>query len=567
MLFLKKKTDLILLHAPSIYDFRKMPHLLGPVSDVVPSTPIFEMYPVGFSTLAEFLMSQGFRVRIINLAFRMLKSRRFQPENFLRRLKPAVFGIDLHWLPHAHGSIEIAKICKKLHPKIPVLMGGFSASYFHEELIRYPAVDIVIRGDSTEEITAAVVEKIRSGNFDLSGIPNVTWKKNDGTVIINETVTVEPNLNLYSNNYRNLFKMSVRNSDVWNMTAIRDWWQYPIAAIMTCRGCTQDCVICGGSRTALKQISGRKKPSYREPEKVAGDVHEMTRYTRAPIFVIGDLNQFGRSYADRFFETLLQQSFSNELIIELFNPGKSDFFDHFKKAKINFNVEMSPESHDTRIRQAAGKSFSNEQLETSIQAALAAGCGKFDVFFMIGLPQQTTESVMETVDYCEKLLQQFGKKVTPFISPLAPFLDPGSRAYENPEEHGYRVFFRTLEQHRQALLQPSWKYMLNYETQWMDREALVQATYEAGRRLTEIKARFGVISDAEKKHTLGNLSRAIERNQKIDDFYRNKNAGEPVLTNMEQDSISTICHKRELRWPNPSWSFRIWNIIKAIILE
>ncbi|MCK5737872.1 TIGR04190 family B12-binding domain/radical SAM domain protein, partial [bacterium] len=205
--------------------------------------------------------------------------------------------------------------------------------------------------------------------------------------------------------------------------------------------------------------------------------------------------------------------------------------------------------------------------ETSIQAALAAGCGKFDVFFMIGLPQQTTESVMETVDYCEKLLQQFGKKVTPFISPLAPFLDPGSRAYENPEEHGYRVFFRTLEQHRQALLQPSWKYMLNYETQWMDREALVQATYEAGRRLTEIKARFGVISDAEKKHTLGNLSRAIERNQKIDDFYRNKNAGEPVLTNMEQDSISTICHKRELRWPNPSWSFRIWNIIKAIILE
>ena len=36
--------DLILLHAPSIYDFRKKEYNGGPISDVVPSTPIFEMY-------------------------------------------------------------------------------------------------------------------------------------------------------------------------------------------------------------------------------------------------------------------------------------------------------------------------------------------------------------------------------------------------------------------------------------------------------------------------------------------------------------------------------------------
>ena len=27
----------------------------------------------------------------------------------------------------------------------------------------------------------------------------------------------------------------------------------------------------------------------------------------------------------------------------------------------------------------------------------------------------------------------------PFISPLAPFLDPGSRAFEEPERYGYRL--------------------------------------------------------------------------------------------------------------------------------
>ncbi len=44
--------DLILVHTPSVYDFRKQQLLYGPVSDVVPSTPVFEMYPIGFTSIA-----------------------------------------------------------------------------------------------------------------------------------------------------------------------------------------------------------------------------------------------------------------------------------------------------------------------------------------------------------------------------------------------------------------------------------------------------------------------------------------------------------------------------------
>jgi hypothetical protein len=39
------RRDLILLHAPALYDFRLHPTFLGPVADAVPSTTIFEMYP------------------------------------------------------------------------------------------------------------------------------------------------------------------------------------------------------------------------------------------------------------------------------------------------------------------------------------------------------------------------------------------------------------------------------------------------------------------------------------------------------------------------------------------
>src|SRR5512136_1892435 len=132
------QADLVLLHAPSVYDFRKESILYGPVSDLVPSTPVFEMYPIGLTTIAEYLERHGLQVRIVNLAVRMLGSERFDPERLLRGLRPAAFGIDLHWLPHAHGAIEVARLCKRLHPDRPVIFGGFSSTYYHEELIRRP---------------------------------------------------------------------------------------------------------------------------------------------------------------------------------------------------------------------------------------------------------------------------------------------------------------------------------------------------------------------------------------------------------------------------------------------
>ena len=61
-------TDIVFIHAPTVYDFRKKPIFYGPVSDVVPSSPVFEMYPIGFMTMSSHLEAAGFKTRIINLA-------------------------------------------------------------------------------------------------------------------------------------------------------------------------------------------------------------------------------------------------------------------------------------------------------------------------------------------------------------------------------------------------------------------------------------------------------------------------------------------------------------------
>ena len=56
--------DLILLHAPSVYDFRERPAMYGPISDVIPSTPVFEMYPLGFVSMVGYLEQHGYHASI-----------------------------------------------------------------------------------------------------------------------------------------------------------------------------------------------------------------------------------------------------------------------------------------------------------------------------------------------------------------------------------------------------------------------------------------------------------------------------------------------------------------------
>ena len=246
-------SDLILLHAPSVFDFRGKSILYGPVSDLVPSTPVFEMYPIGFTTIAEYLERHGFDTRIVNLASRMLEDPDFDVEASLRRLDAPAFGIDLHWLPHAHGSIEVAGIVKRLHPARAIIFGGFSSTYFHNELIRYPAVDFVVRGDSTEEPMLQLVGFLRSGGSAhpapgspearrLGEIPNLVWKDRDGAVQVNPLTYIPENLDHLLLDYTGVVRSVARTRDLASHKPFPNWMKYPITAALTVRGCRYNCV-------------------------------------------------------------------------------------------------------------------------------------------------------------------------------------------------------------------------------------------------------------------------------------------------------------------------------------
>ena len=563
------KPDLVLLHPPSVIDFRKKTLLMGPVSDLIPSTPVFEMYPIGFTTIASHLESKGFEVRIANVATRMLASGRFDPERFIKGIDADVFGIDLHWMPHVQGSLELAKLVKKHHPDRPVVMGGFSASYYHEELVKdHPDIDFVLRGDSTEKPFEQLMTAI-SNRKSFDGVPNLTWR--DGQKIkVNPLSHVPKDLDDIVIDYGLLIRKVLRYRDLQGHLPYKNWKSNPMSIAVSVRGCTHNCVNCAGSCESFKGNFGRAAPAYRSPKLLAEDISRAEEYVKGATFVVGDIRQAGRAYASAFLTELKKHKVKNEVVIELFTPADREFASDVAKSVDRFSVQMSPETHDEQVRRAQGKPYTNAGLEKSVETFLDAGCGRLDLFYMIGLPQQTRESVDLTVEYTRGLYTRFkGKRLFPFISPLAPFLDPGGIAFENPEKIGFRLFASSLEDHVKLAMMPSWKYTLNYETRWLTRSAIVDASYSAGLGLNAIKREMGLVSEETAERTEDRIAAAKDLSVKIDTIVSKGGANDKDMDSLRDVAVrlseSTVCEKSELDWSEDSIYASIPRMVGALV--
>jgi B12-binding domain/radical SAM domain protein len=548
--------DLVLLHPPTVYDFRKEMLLTGPISDVVPSSSVFEMYPIGMTSIADYLERYGLRVKLINIAYRMLNSASFDVEKKIQRTKAKLFGIDLHWLPHAQGSLELAKIVKKHHPDTPVIFGGLSSTYFHQELIQDPHVDFVMRGDSTEKLMLLLFNLLEKGATDFTPIPNLTWKRGD-EYISNPLTYVPKDLDEWDiPGYRYAIRSVFKYRNFFDPLPYKGWIQYPNTALLTARGCTQNCLICGGARDAYRLNCSRQSIALRSPAKLAEDITFIQRFSRAPIFIIHDIRQGGPAYVEDFFVRLQKIRPKNELVFELFHHADEAFFQKINQIVPKYSLELTLESHDEAIRHFNGKfTCSNQKVIDTIRYALEHGCSKIDLFFMIGIPKQDYESAMKNITFCEQIHQACGNdpRLSYFVAPLAPFLDPASPAFENPTLYGYKKFCHTLEDHCKAMLQTTWREMLSYETEYMSRQEIVKATYDSALALSQMKLKYELIDQPTYDQIEIKIRKSMEYIEEMalikklpaDEQHR---AMERIRNEFKKVNPYSICGRNELKW-------------------
>jgi B12-binding domain/radical SAM domain protein len=333
------------------------------------------------------------------------------------------------------------------------------------------------------------------------------------------------------------------------------------------RGCTLNCTTCMGGCRSFERNFNRPGPAFCTPEKLAAEITRIDDYLRGMIFVVGDVQLPGKHFPEKLFAAMRKDRPRNELCFEFFTPPPKELIRLMGRSLDRFDAQISPDSHDPEVRRAQGRTYSNKALEVSLGDLLEAGADRVDVFFMIGLPKQDHKSVMDTVRYSEALMNRMaaGERLLAFVSPLAPFLDPGSEAFNEPARHGYKILAHTLEEHRALLLNPSWKHVLNYETRWLSRDDIVRATYNAGEALNDAKERLGILSPEKAGVVRERVTFAREAISRIDVAMTSPEP-ERALAALKHDlrelSDSTVCDKRELDWDRKSW---IWSMPRALI--
>jgi clorobiocin biosynthesis protein CloN6 len=516
------KADLFFLHAPSVYDFRDRDDLLFAHmsdSDSVNTTTIYEIYPLGLLSLKQRLREEGLAAEIVNIASLMLSHPSIDMERLLARLEAPVFGFDLHWLIHCHGALELAKIVKRIHPDSLIIFGGISSTYFAEELIRYDAVDVVVQGYDTLEVVSRLMKAVTRQQRDFSRIPNLLYKRN-GSEIVATGFTHKP-----------MKRYNDATVDWSYYQKVKQQKLFDGRLIMTLpnTGCAHDCGWCGGSRSAYRRIMGVRRTLI---TKSMGHMAEELRSMgdSAKKTGIYALQCYSESKA-RLFEYLdiVKEMGYKTVNFEQFRLPDKETLEKMAQSTRAF-INLSPESHDPIISKLAGRgTYTMKQMEDWIEHALDAGIAGVMVWFFIGMPQQTHESVMDTVDYCGSLLRRFRhKNVIPLLCPMVPFLDPGSRFFEMPEQYGYRIFHRTLEEHRQALINPIWYERVNYSTNWLTRRELQEVSYEAVAKLVSIKGEVGMLPGSwckavltmmdETKELLAEIEQAVSSGQLSNDL-------------------------------------------------
>ena len=65
--------------------------------------------------------------------------------------------------------------------------------------------------------------------------------------------------------YRYVVRAAARDMDLSSYVPFKDWMDYPIMAALSCRGCTQSCVICGGSARGVQADARPRQAGVPQP--------------------------------------------------------------------------------------------------------------------------------------------------------------------------------------------------------------------------------------------------------------------------------------------------------------
>jgi len=280
----------------------------------------------------------------------------------------------------------------------------------------------------------------------------------------------------------------------------------PRWSLQVCRGCTYNCVTCGGSAYSYKKYFGMKKPSFRSPEKIIEDIKKLNEEGIKFVGLYQDPRMGGEKYWKELMAALRQEKNRFErLSLDLLAPADEEFVRAVATIGNRTVLQICPDTGACDVRRAQGRNYSNEELLDSIKL-----CHRYHipvtVFLSVGLEGETGETIEETWELWDKLCSldkrslergSFGSDVNrrvplggPIIGPIV--IEPGALCFDFSDKYGYKIAFSNLEEYIKGLSQPSWHQWLNHETKQLDKEAFLALIFKSIEYSIRQRMKYGV---------------------------------------------------------------------------
>jgi hypothetical protein len=359
---------ILLLHVPSFNNTYR------PIGDFI----WLNYMPMGLVALAAEVSARGLRCEIVHLGVEWALDRSFRVESLVADPDIGAVGVTLHWHHQSFDAIEVARAIKRVRPDIYTFLGGDTASFFHEEIVRdFPVIDAVVRGHA-EHPLPRLLEAVRNRAFPET-LENVTFRRGEkivaGELVCRTTTESLDHLDYtafhlirHHETYIRDFGLPFFHAKRFSLEQNRRLFSLgtPMFPVPIGRGCPFSCTWCAGSHHSQKRhVSGMKGFCYRSHDRVIDSVVRAWEAGYGLMQSAMDPEPASPDYFVELFARLAPLRLPVSWMFECNGLPTTGFLQAFRKAFPDPDslVALSPECGNEKMRLAhKGPGFTNEAL-------------------------------------------------------------------------------------------------------------------------------------------------------------------------------------------------------------
>lgn len=374
-------------------------------------------FPMGLGYIAAVLKKKKYEIDVLDVnAFAISNQEveeKIKKSDCKLFLTGAVLGSSYNYIRW------VSQVIKRYHPDSIIVAGSSVASSVPRLLLQHSKVDYLVMGEG-EQTIIELLDAIENKR-DLSNVNGIAFKNGEEVTITAPRYRID-DLDSIPFPAWDLFPMEVYVGKM--ATDKLDQLKGKGMIVTAGRGCPYRCTYCYhvfGYQSRMRSV-----------ENVLAEIEELKkRYGVKIIYFVDDLFMINKEWTNNFCDELLKRNL-NILWrcagrVNLVGMGESELLKKMRKAGC-IAIQYGIETASPKLLKLANKQVTVEQMYEALKVTRLAGI-EVTLGFMIGFPEESKETVDETVHFCIKndiqLISMF------FVTPY-----PGTPLYDEVRQRG-----------------------------------------------------------------------------------------------------------------------------------